>query len=125
MDRLTIVSSDSHAAMPPELWPEYLDERFHEHLPQIRYESDLYADSVMPMSRMSMTRPEIYDDHHTGGYRGVHDLDVRLEQMDREGIAAELVYHGDSRVGDIAHNITNSAWSPDVWDAGSARTTAG
>jgi predicted TIM-barrel fold metal-dependent hydrolase len=70
------------------------------------------------MSRMTMTRPEIYDEHHTGGYRGVHDLDVRLEQMDREGITAELVYHGDARVGDIAHNITNSAWAPEVWDAG-------
>ncbi len=26
--------------------------------------------------------------------------DIRLAQMDREGIAAEIVYHGDSRVGD-------------------------
>jgi predicted TIM-barrel fold metal-dependent hydrolase len=36
--------------------------------------------------------------------------------MDREGIAAELVYHGDARVGDLAHNVTNSVWATDVWD---------
>jgi predicted TIM-barrel fold metal-dependent hydrolase len=120
MDRLIIVSSDSHAAMPTELWPEYFDKRFHEHLPQIRYESDLYAGSVCPLSRMMMTQPEVVQEHFSdsGGYRGVYDLDVRLEQMDREGITAEFVYHGDARVGDLAHNVTNSVWSFDVWDAG-------
>jgi predicted TIM-barrel fold metal-dependent hydrolase len=118
MSRLIVVSSDSHAAMPSSLWAEYLEARFHENLPQITYESDLYAGSVMALSRPTMTRPEILEEHQTGGYRGVYDLDVRLEQMDREGIAAELVYHGDARVGDIAHNITNSIWPFEMWDAG-------
>jgi predicted TIM-barrel fold metal-dependent hydrolase len=118
MDRVIVVSADSHAAMPSELWPEYLEARYHEHLPQIGYESDLYSGSVMPLSKMTMTRPDILEEHLTGGYRGVYDLDVRLEQMDREGIAAELVYHGDARVGDLAHNVTNSVWPFEVWDAG-------
>jgi predicted TIM-barrel fold metal-dependent hydrolase len=118
MEKLIVVSSDSHAAMPSELWPQYFEKKFHEHLPQIQYESDLYSGSVVPLSKMTMTRPEILEDHMEGGYRGVHDLDVRLEQMDREGIAAELVYHGDARVGDLAHNVTNSVWASEVWDAG-------
>jgi predicted TIM-barrel fold metal-dependent hydrolase len=118
MEKLIIVSSDSHAAMPSELWPQYFEKKFHEHLPQIQYESDLYSGSVVPLSKMTMTRPEILEDHMQGGYRGVYDLDIRLEQMDREGVAAELVYHGDARVGDLAHNVTNSVWAADVWDAG-------
>jgi len=120
MSRVIVVSSDSHAAMPSELWTEYLDRRFHEHLPQIQYESDLYSGSVMALAKRTMNRPEIALEHlsESGGFRGVHDLDVRLEQMDREGIAAELVYHGDARVGDLAHNVTNSVWPFDVWDAG-------
>jgi predicted TIM-barrel fold metal-dependent hydrolase len=118
MDRLIVVSADSHAAMPSELWPQYFEARYHEHLPQIRYESELYTGSVMPLSKMTMTRPEILEEHVSGGYRGVYDRDVRLAQMDREGIAAELVYHGDARVGDLAHNVTNSVWPHDVWDAG-------
>jgi predicted TIM-barrel fold metal-dependent hydrolase len=48
----------------------------------------------------------------------VYDLDIRLEQMDREGIVAELVHHGDARVGDLAHNVTSSALPFEVWDAG-------
>ena len=101
MEKLVIVSSDSHAAMPSEKWTEYFEKRFHEHLPQIQYESDLYTTSVVPLSKMSMG-PDGIEEHFSasGGYRGVYDLDVRLEQMDREGIAAELVYHGDARVGE-------------------------
>jgi predicted TIM-barrel fold metal-dependent hydrolase len=120
MKKLIVVSSDSHAAMPSELWTEYFEKRFHEHLPQIQYESDLYSGSVVPLSKMIMGRPENMEDHFspTGGYRGVYDRDVRLEQMDREGIAAELIYHGDARVGDLAHNVTNSVWPFDVWDGG-------
>ncbi len=118
MEKLIIVSADSHAAMPSELWPQYFEKRFHEHLPQIQYESDLYSGSVMPLSKMVMGTPEIVEEHVSGGYRGVYDLDVRLEQMDREGIAAEIVHHGDARVGDLAHNVTNSVWPFEVWDAG-------
>ena len=118
MERLIVLSSDSHATVPLDLWPEYFEQRFHEHLPQLRYESDLYTGSVWPMSKMTMTRPEILEDHSTGGARGVNDLAVRLAQMDREGIAAELVYHGDARSGELGFNVTNSVWPFDVWDAG-------
>ena len=38
--------------------------------------------------------------------------------MDREGIAAELVYHGDLHANDLAHNISNGVWPFEVWDAG-------
>jgi predicted TIM-barrel fold metal-dependent hydrolase len=119
MEKLIIVSSDSHAAMPSELWTQYFERRFHEHLPQIQYESDLYTGSVVPLSKMAMG-PKAVEEHFSpaGGYRGVYDLDVRLEQMNREGVAAELVYHGDARVGDLAHNVTNSIWPFEVWDAG-------
>jgi predicted TIM-barrel fold metal-dependent hydrolase len=119
VEKLIIVSSDSHAAMPSELWTHYFEHRFHEHLSQIQYESDLYTGSVVPLSKMAMG-PDMVEEHFSpaGGYRGVYDLDVRLEQMDREGIAAEVVYHGDARVGDLAHNVTNSVWPFEVWDAG-------
>ena len=118
MSKLIIVSADSHATIPEALWPQYLDARFHEHLPRLHEESELYKKSTWPLSIMTMTRPEIMEDHATGGSRGVSDRDVRLAQMDREGVAAELVYHGDLRVNDLAHNITNSVWPFDMWDAG-------
>ena len=39
-DRVIIVSSDSHAGMPKELWPEYLPKQFHELLPQLHQDND-------------------------------------------------------------------------------------
>ena len=38
--------------------------------------------------------------------------------MDREGVAAEFIYHGDFRLGDMFHNTTNDKYSFDVWHAG-------
>jgi predicted TIM-barrel fold metal-dependent hydrolase len=62
--------------------------------------------------------PEVVEDHSVGGVRGLHDVDVRLEQMDREGITAELVYLGDFRTTDLAHNVTNGSYPTEMWDAG-------
>ena len=39
-DRVIIVSCDSHAGVPKELWPEYLPEQFHELLPQLHQDND-------------------------------------------------------------------------------------
>ena len=40
-DKLIIVSSDSHAGVPKELWSHYLPERYHELLPQLRSEGNV------------------------------------------------------------------------------------
>ncbi len=118
-DRLIIVSSDSHATVPVERWPDYLEARFHEHLPRLREERDVYFESVWPLSsQVMMSAPDVLEDHSTGGVRGVHDVDVRLQQMDREGISAELVYMGDFRTTDLAHNVTNGVYPFEMWDAG-------
>ena len=118
MKNLIIVSADSHATIPVDQWPDYLEARFHEHLPRLHEESELYTKSTWALSAMTMTRPEILEDHATGGSRGVNDLEVRLAQMDREGIAAEIVYHGDLRANDLGHNVSNGVWPFEIWDAG-------
>jgi predicted TIM-barrel fold metal-dependent hydrolase len=38
--------------------------------------------------------------------------------MDREGVAAELIYHGDFRLGDLFHNNTNRKYPLEAWEAG-------
>ena len=40
----------------------------------------------------------------SGRWKGLWDLDIRMGEMDREGIAAELVYFGDFRTLDLFHN---------------------
>jgi predicted TIM-barrel fold metal-dependent hydrolase len=54
----------------------------------------------------------------SGRWKGLWDLDVRIGEMDREGIAAELVYFGDFRTLDLFHNAMEGSYPIDVVDAG-------
>jgi hypothetical protein len=49
---------------------------------------------------------------------GLFDLDVRLEQMDREGIAGEFLYNGDPRMTALFFQQSNSSYPDDVSEAG-------
>jgi predicted TIM-barrel fold metal-dependent hydrolase len=119
MDKLTIVSADSHATVPPELWAEYLDPRFHDLLPQLRRENEVFPAAMWALSSFALTAPGLNDEHHAdGATAGVHDAGVRIGQMDREGVAAELIYHGDHRTSDLFHNVSNDRYSLEAWDAG-------
>ena len=44
MEKLVVVSVDSHAQPPPEMWPEYLERRFHEYLPELHEEHEQFRE---------------------------------------------------------------------------------
>ena len=119
-DRLLIVSSDSHAGIPKELWSEYLDPQFRELIPGLHDDNAIYAMAVqLPGARKEALAPlEEHREIHRTGWHGLHDPALRLAEMDREGVAAEFVFHGDSRLGDLFHNSTNRAYPLEAWEAG-------
>jgi predicted TIM-barrel fold metal-dependent hydrolase len=104
--------------MPPELWPEYLEERYHQFLPRLYEENEVYPRAMWLLTAQVLTRPDVSFEHREGGYLGVRDAEVRLAQMDRDGIAAELVYIGDFRSTDPFCNVVNGSYPLDAWDAG-------
>jgi predicted TIM-barrel fold metal-dependent hydrolase len=118
-EKLTIVSSDSHAGMPKELWRTYLDPRFHDLLPALEHDNVIYPTAIYLISSSHGIEglPE-HQEAHRNGWHGLHDAVLRMADMDREGIAAELIYHGDSRLGDLFHNGTNRAYPLEAWEAG-------
>lgn len=118
-EKLIIVSGDSHAGMPNELWPEYLDTRFHDLLPQLREDNVIYPTAIeLQTAKMGVSTHPEHAEAHTKGWHGLHDPVLRLADMDREGIAAELVYLGDSRLGDLFHNVSNRKYPIEAWEAG-------
>jgi predicted TIM-barrel fold metal-dependent hydrolase len=120
MDELIVVSADSHAGVPQELWPEYLEARYHDLLPGLHRDNEVYPSAIFILgakSRSTTSVPEVQE-AHVSGYHGLHDAGLRLADMDREGVAAELIYHGDFRLGDMFHNNTNKEYPLDAWDAG-------
>ena len=120
MEKVLFVSSDSHAGVPKELWNEYLDSRFHDLLPKLEEDNEIYPTAIFLIGAKSRATqlPEVAE-AHTNGYHGLHDAKLRLADMDREGVAAELIYHGDFRLGDMFHNNTNDRYPLDAWHAGS------
>lgn len=100
MSNLVIVSADGHAAMPEDAWPEYVERRYHEFLPKAHEEGQRFLEfqraliSFTPETLSVMDPDEVLG---SGGWQGIWDLDRRLAEMDREGIAAEFVIPGDQR----------------------------
>ncbi|HEY6532114.1 MAG TPA: amidohydrolase family protein [Acidimicrobiales bacterium] len=118
-ERLIVVSGDSHAGVPKELWSEYLPSRFHELLPSLRADNVIYPTAISLLGDKGGL--EDHPEHaaaHRDGWHGLHDPVLRMADMDREGVAAELIYLGDSRLGDMFHNVTNRDYGLDAWEAG-------
>lgn len=118
-ENLIVVSSDSHAGMPHELWPQYLDPRFHELLPSLRHDSYIQPTAAYLLAAKSGAKSNpAFQQVHVDGFQGLFDPVLRLADMDREGVTAELVYFGDSRLGDMFHNATNRRYTLEAWEAG-------
>jgi predicted TIM-barrel fold metal-dependent hydrolase len=120
--KLIVVSVDSHAGMPPEAWPQYLEKRFHEHLPELVAENDTYT-AVMSRLLERDFGPEslaFVDPENVllPGVQGLWDAEIRLAQMDREGVAAEFVYYGDPRVNTPFHGASNRRYDAGLCQAG-------
>ena len=60
-NRLIIVSGDSHAGVPKDLWTEYLPKQYHEMLPQLRKDCEIYPMSIYLMG--VKREGERFDEH--------------------------------------------------------------
>jgi predicted TIM-barrel fold metal-dependent hydrolase len=106
------ISADSHISEPPDLWTKRIDRRFADRAPRISTFDDgdyFVVDGQVPMApgnrglgiglmatKRKYTDPEGYDFDWTGRWRDVpeaaYDPDVRVRELDREDIEAELLY---------------------------------
>ena len=129
MENLLIVSADGHATMPTELWPTYLEKRYHELLPQLSEENEVFTRATGTMNDLQLGLGstdahdgyEVFDREHRyrdGRWAGAWDAEVRLGEMDRESVAAEFIFHGYFRACDLFYNISNANYPPDVAEAG-------
>ena len=64
-DRLIVVSSDSHAGIPKDLWPEYLDPRFHDLIPSLHADNEIYPVAMAMLSARVEARAP-FEEHIDG-----------------------------------------------------------
>lgn len=121
MEKLIFISGDSHATPMPDSWETFIEKRFHEHLPSLHQDN---KDYVSMLRGLEPRDPEVIaaidpeDLLGTGGVSGAWDKDRRLQEMDREGVAAEIVVYGDTRAITMFHGFTNRSYPPEVRQAG-------
>ncbi|MCU1344156.1 MAG: putative amidohydrolase [Acidimicrobiia bacterium] len=94
MDRVLIVSADGHAGGPPELYRPYLEARFQGELDALIADNELWVKGAISQARFTPETLEIMDGSgaiRSGGEVGAYDFQRRVQELDREGVAAELL----------------------------------
>lgn len=123
MENLSIVSLDGHAQPSPEIWPKYLAKKYHEFLPGLNTENEWF--SKIMASFMERTHHaskldgfDLEGAIKNGGNNGLWSRDVRVGELDREGIAAEVITNGDPRYCGLFFQSSNQRYEMDLCQAG-------
>jgi predicted TIM-barrel fold metal-dependent hydrolase len=121
MDRILMVSADGHAGPPVEHYRSYLESGYQAELDQLIEEDREYSSVSGRLSAFTPEQLEIVDGESaiaSGGLTGAWDVDRRLQEMDREGITAELVIQGHQMHTSPFFGLQNQADGPEVRLAG-------
>jgi predicted TIM-barrel fold metal-dependent hydrolase len=97
MSRFLVVSADGHAGGPPELYLDYIEERYKPELEALIPDDTQWRDTAISQRRFSDETLALIDRGEAikgGGEFGAWELDRRLVELDREGVAAEILIAG-------------------------------
>jgi predicted TIM-barrel fold metal-dependent hydrolase len=119
--KVVVVSADGHCGPPVEEYRSYLDPKYHGALDQLIDEEREYTTATSKIGSFSATQLGVIDRAGaiaSGGLTGAWDVDRRIVEMDREGIAAELLLAGHQLASTPFFGIGNNVYPPDVRMAG-------
>lgn len=121
MSKVIIVSGDGHVAAPVEVYAPYIEDRYKGEILELIRENVEYLHTFALATRPRPEVLEVFDTRNaarTGGEFGSFDISRRLEEMDAEGIAAEVI-HPASQVATLPFFAqVNKPRPPDVRAAG-------
>jgi predicted TIM-barrel fold metal-dependent hydrolase len=95
--KFILVSADSHTGGPPQAYRDYLDPEFRPKLDDLAAENQRFLARGVTQERYSQPQLELIDERGVirgGGLFGAWDAGRRLQEMDAEGIAAEILIPG-------------------------------
>jgi predicted TIM-barrel fold metal-dependent hydrolase len=121
VNNVIIVSGDGHATPLVPTIAKYLDKEFRVHLDGLIREDAAYIASAATVARPPRLTLDTFDDRglvRSGGELGSVDPDIRVEQMDAEGITAELIHIGTQHAQIPFFGVTNGVWPDEVRAAG-------
>jgi predicted TIM-barrel fold metal-dependent hydrolase len=120
-DPLIVVSGDGHVAAPPEHYAPYFEDRYKPLVIDLIRENVEYLQNFTVATRPGADVMEVFDRRNlarSGGEFGSFDVDVRLQQMDAEGIAAEIIHPASQCATLPFFFVVNKPRSPEIRAAG-------
>ena len=120
-ERIPLVSADSHVAAPPELFRPYMEAAYLGRLDDLKREDTRFLDYTQKLGKFPEDELDLIDSDgaiRSGGVEESFVLERRLAEMDREGIAAELVLAGAQTATTPFFGVTNHVYPADVRAAG-------
>jgi predicted TIM-barrel fold metal-dependent hydrolase len=99
-EKLIMVSGDSHATLHPDSFPHYVESEYQDLLPGVYEDNATFQQLFGSFANFPPAVLEVIDGDGvwaSGGVSGAWDLERRLAEMDREGVAAEMIFPGDAR----------------------------
>src|SRR5690606_20580773 len=118
---ILIVSGDGHTGAPPEAYRDYIEPRYRGDIDRLIDENDEWVELAV---KCTDTPPEVLDiiDAHRAirdnGELGAWDMDRRLQELDREGVAGELLLPGHSLATLPFFGLVNRPCPPELRMAG-------
>ena len=128
-DRVLIVSCDSHAGPTPDAARSYFERKYDDDLQRYEDETDNYGRvlnaflaGAMDPDAMSETMTVVDPEGiiASGGQLGAYDPQRRLLEMDREGVAAEVLLIGHQLAPPPFCGVVNTPYPAELRAAGTA-----
>ena len=96
MDRLMVISADTHAGARPEMYREFLESRYHrryeEWLEAFRRHGYHLGGTRVKNSSDARIQELEEEDRSAQGRHGLWDPAIRARELDREGLAGEVIF---------------------------------
>jgi predicted TIM-barrel fold metal-dependent hydrolase len=118
---LIIVSADDHVGAKPEAYRAYLEKRYWPALDDLVHEDEVWtnAPSWQEQPNDVLDVVDTRNAIRTGGRTGAWDFDRRLQEMDAEGISAQVLNQGHTAAVSLWFGEESvSAYSPELRAAG-------
>jgi predicted TIM-barrel fold metal-dependent hydrolase len=91
-DPYTVISADSHAGLPTELYRDYLERKYHPQFDEFLAGRATIAEEIHRMGTSSEEFAKKWFAENEEGLEGGWDADRRNKEMDADGITAEVIY---------------------------------
>jgi predicted TIM-barrel fold metal-dependent hydrolase len=121
VEKVLIVSADGHAGAPPEAYLDYIEPEYREDLEALVEVDRVWRDSTPTQRRYTEETLNLVDRGDAirgGGEFGAYELDRRLKELDREGVAAEILLPGHQVAMLPFFGVINHPYSADHRAAG-------